>query len=254
MVRIIGIISGKGGVGKSVATVNLGVVLASKFNKKVAIIDCNFTTPHLGLYLGLYSFPVTLNNVLRGEANIENSVYPHISGLKIVPSSLELKDIQNVNVENLRALLNSFQNYDILLLDSAPGLGKEALITLQSSDEIIFVTTPHLPSVVDVLKCKQLSEKLNIKSLGVVLNRIKNQKYEIKGSEISRVTNLPVIAEINEDENVLKSANSKNPVVIAYPNSSVSKSFYKFASYITGENYTVPLSLFDKILRIFNFK
>ena len=66
MVRIINICSGKGGVGKTVVTLNLGVSL-QKFGKKVAVIDCNLTTAHLGLSLGIYSFPTTFNNFLRNS-------------------------------------------------------------------------------------------------------------------------------------------------------------------------------------------
>ena len=110
MMRIIGIVSAKGGVGKTVVTSNLGITLASKFNKKVAVVDCNLTTSHLGLYLGLYSFPITLNNVLRNEAVIEQAIYPHPSGLKIIPASIELKELQNIDTENLKQTLFFVQN------------------------------------------------------------------------------------------------------------------------------------------------
>ena len=57
MVRVINICSGKGGVGKTTVAANLGAAL-QKFGRKVAVIDCNLTTAHLGLYLGIYSFPI----------------------------------------------------------------------------------------------------------------------------------------------------------------------------------------------------
>ncbi|NIO44787.1 MAG: P-loop NTPase, partial [Candidatus Aenigmarchaeota archaeon] len=70
MVRIIGIVSGKGGVGKTVVASNLGVAL-QKFYKKTAVIDFNLTTSHLSLYFGIHSHPITLNHVLRNEAKLE---------------------------------------------------------------------------------------------------------------------------------------------------------------------------------------
>lgn len=82
MTRIIGVISGKGGVGKTTVVANLGVILASEFKKDVIIVDCNISTSHLALYLGMYYCPITLNQVLKGEAKIEDAMYEyHVSGL-----------------------------------------------------------------------------------------------------------------------------------------------------------------------------
>jgi len=60
--RVIGVISGKGGVGKTTFSANLGIAL-STFGEKTLIVDCNVTTPHLRYYLGVKDFSTTLNNV-----------------------------------------------------------------------------------------------------------------------------------------------------------------------------------------------
>ena len=62
--KIIGIISLKGGVGKTSSVANLGAVLASEFNKKVLVVDANFSAPNLGLHLGLVEPKVTIHDVL----------------------------------------------------------------------------------------------------------------------------------------------------------------------------------------------
>ena len=64
MTRIIGVVSGKGGVGKTTLVANLGAALASLYKKDVIVVDCNVTTSHLGLYLGMYYYPISLNKVL----------------------------------------------------------------------------------------------------------------------------------------------------------------------------------------------
>ena len=87
MTRVIGILSGKGGVGKTTLTGNLAVELA-KLGKEVYAIDCNISTSHLGMYFGFYDYDITLNDVLRGSHEIEDSIYEHKSGVKIVPGSL----------------------------------------------------------------------------------------------------------------------------------------------------------------------
>ena len=251
MVRIINVCSGKGGVGKTTITANLGVAL-QKFNKKVAVIDFNFTTPHLSLYFDMYSFPVTLNNFLRNEAKLESAIYDHASGLKVVPASLQIKDIVNINVNNLKDPIKEvFSSYDIVLLDSAPGLGKEALIALRSSDEILFVANPQIPSLIDIEKCKQTINMLEPKPIpiGLIVNRVKNKKYEIKADEIKRFTELPIIGIVPEDENVLADFNRKTLVTFSKKNSSASKAFFKIAGRLVGEKYNH--GFFDRLKGVF---
>jgi septum site-determining protein MinD len=88
MSRLIAVISGKGGVGKTTTAINLGTAL-NKFGKDVIIVDANLTTPNVGLHLGAPIVPVNLNHVLLGKAKVADAVYEHESGTKIVPSSLE---------------------------------------------------------------------------------------------------------------------------------------------------------------------
>src|SRR3990172_11139534 len=104
MVRVIDVCSGKGGVGKTTLAANLGVAL-EKLGKKVVVIDFNFTTSHLSLYFDMYSCPVTLNNFLRNESTLEEAVYTHPSGLKVVPASLNLNDIVSLDVEKLKSTI-----------------------------------------------------------------------------------------------------------------------------------------------------
>ena len=239
MVRIINICSGKGGVGKTTIAANLGVAL-QKYYRKVAVIDFNITTSHLGLYFDMYSCPATLNNFLRNEAKIEDIVYTHPSGLKIIPASLKIDDIVNVDVNNLKGILKQFFNdYDIVLLDSAPGLGKEALIALHASDEILFVANPHIPSMVDIEKCKQVINSLESRPIpiGTIVNRVRNKDYELKNDEIRQFLELPIIGVIPEDEEVLASFNRKVIVTSSNKKCPASKSIFKIAAKIAGVKY-----------------
>jgi len=252
MVRIIDICSGKGGVGKTTVASNIGVAL-QKFYKKVAIIDCNLTTSHLGLLFGLYHYPVTLNNFLKNEARIEDAIYTHSSGLKIVPASLDFRDIVNINVTDLKQKLkNAFSDYDMVFLDSAPSLGKESLIALQASDEALFVANPHIPSLVDVLKCSQVINTLENKPLpiGIVVNRVRKRPYEIKLDDIKQFTELPIIGVIPEDEKILESTNKKTLVTVSKQNSSSSIAFFEIAAKIAGVEYKKE-SLLSKIAKVF---
>lgn len=242
MTRIIDVCSGKGGVGKTTVASNLGIAL-QKFYKKVVVIDCNLTTSHLGLLFGLYSYPVTLNSFLKNESRLEDAVYTHHSGLKIVPASLDFRDIVNIDVTDLKQKLkNAFYDYDIVLLDSAPSLGKESLIALQASDEALFVANPHIPSLVDVVKCYQLINTLEnrLMPLGIIVNRVKKRPYEVKLDEIKQFTELPIIGVIPEDEKILESANKKTLVTISKQNSPASIAFFEIAAKLAGVDYKKP--------------
>ena len=75
MGKIIGIISIKGGVGKTSVVIALGAAMANEFDKKVLLVDGNFSAPNLALHLGLINPEITLHHVLNNRANAENAIY-----------------------------------------------------------------------------------------------------------------------------------------------------------------------------------
>ncbi|MEM5794215.1 MAG: cell division ATPase MinD [Candidatus Aenigmatarchaeota archaeon] len=238
MARVIGIISGKGGVGKTTLTANLGASLAHFFKKNVTVIDCNITTSHLSLYLGIHFCPTSLNKVLRNEISIEEALYKHYSGANIVPASLSWKDLEGVDVIQIKdSIKKLFDKTDIILLDAAPGLGREALAAIKACDEVIFVTMPYVPCVMDIIRCLEVVNEIGVKPLGIVLNMVGNERYEMKKKEIEQLTGLPVIASIPSDKNVLKSLALRTPVVLFNKKSKASREIIKLAGNLIGENY-----------------
>ena len=238
MVRVIGIISGKGGVGKTTIGLNIGTALAYHFKKNVTIVDCNVTTSHLGLYLGMYYCPITLNKVLRGEYTIEEAIQQHHTGLKVVPASLSLTDLEGIDVTEIRNSIKSiFDKNDIILLDGSPGLGREAVATLRASDEILYITNPYIPFAMDIVRNQEIVNEIGVKPLGIILNMVHGKKHEMNKKEIEELTRLPVIATIPFDRNVHKSLALKVPIVTYKPNTRASKEIIKLASDLIGESY-----------------
>lgn len=238
MTRIIALCSGKGGVGKTFLTANLGTALA-ELGKDVVVVDANLTTPNLGLHLGVPLYPTTLHDVLKGNAKISEALYEHASGLKIVPAGIALKDLKGVDSRDFpNALLDLLGNTDIILIDSAAGLGREALAALETADELILVTNPELPAVADALKAAKLAQQLGTKVSGVVINRVSRKSHEMKSGEIlSMLDGIELLAEIPEDTEVQKSISRRLPVIHHNPRAKTSTAIRRLAARILGRKY-----------------
>ena len=158
MTRLIILTSGKGGVGKTTLTSNLAAALAG-FGEDVIAMDANLTTPNLGLQLGMHLAPNTLHDVLKGNSSLKDAIYPHPYGFKVIPASLGLNDLKGVDVGRLPEIsLNLLGKADYIIMDSAAGLGREAISALSASDEVIIVTNPNISAVTDALKMLKVAQ------------------------------------------------------------------------------------------------
>jgi len=240
MTRLILLSSGKGGVGKTTLTSNLAAAL-SDFGEKVIAMDANLTTPNLGLQLGMHLVPHTLHHVLKGESRLKDAIYPHPYGFKVIPASLRINDLKGVDPGRLPEVsFNLMGKADYIIMDSAAGLGREAISALSASDEIILVTNPNLPAVTDALKILKIAEESNVKVIGVVVNRIQGSKHELPIAGIGRLLGVPIIAEIPEDSNVAKSIATKKPLIEYSPNSPAAVEIKKLAALLIGKKYKPP--------------
>jgi len=237
---VIGVASGKGGVGKTVLVANLACSLTG-LGYEVTVVDTNLTTPHLGLQLGVSLPPKTLHDVLRGEDAFK-AIYYHPFGFKFVAGGLSLESLNGVDVSKLIAVINNLsRTSDFILLDSAPGFGREATSTLQAAEDVLIVTNPELQAVVDALKVKRFAESLNKRVLGVVLNRVKKSS-QLDKREVEDILDCPVLAQIPEDENVSKAIALKLPLVEFSPKSPAAIEILKLSYYLSGKSFASPSS------------
>lgn len=254
MSRVIGVLSGKGGVGKTTIVSNLAAALTNVFNKNVLIFDSNIHTSHLGLHLGMYEdLPATLREVLNRKVPILNAVYLHPqTGIRIIPAPLS-GDGVNLTKDKCCKLVNEVKNnYDIVILDCAPGLGKETVTAISAIDEGIIVTTPELPAVADALKTIDIFNKLGKRVSGIVINRYRNEKYELTANEIVSTTKSNVLGLIPEDKRIPESISKGIPAVLLHPHSSASIGLKRLAANLINEDYR-EASFIEKLLQLFNF-
>lgn len=171
--KIIGVVSGKGGVGKSMVSSLIAVSLAQK-GLKVGIMDADITGPSIGKTFGVKEKAYGQNNL----------IYPFVSpelGIKIISANMMLENDDDPIIWRGSLISNLVQQFytsvlwgelDVLVIDMPPGTGDVALTTFQSIplDGIVMVTTPQdLVSMIVSKACKMAS-MMNINVLGVVEN------------------------------------------------------------------------------------
>ncbi len=241
MTRIITISSGKGGVGKTTLTANLGAAM-NDMGKKVLVVDTNLTTPNLGFHLGVPLYPKTLHDVLRGEAYPEEATYTHPTGLNIIPAGISITDMKSCDGTGLdNVILDLVGEHDVILLDGAAGLGKEGLSSIKAADEMIVVTNPQLATVTDALKAVKMGEEMGTHIIGVVLNRKTGKPSDLSIEEVEALLGHQVIAELDDHDTVQDALASKTPVVHFAPDSKPAHEIKRLAASLVGLEYTVPV-------------
>jgi len=248
MARIIVISSGKGGVGKTTTAINLGASL-NKMDKEVIIVDANLNTPNIGLQLGAPIVPVTFNHVLKGKAEIEDAVYEHSSGTKIIPSSLSVKELTNFNTKRIPDAIRKLGGIcDYVIIDSAAGFGEEVIAVFEVADEILIVTNPEMPAVTDALKAVKVARKMGKEVNGVVVTRHSNANYEMPLSSIKSMLETQIVGVVPEDKAVKEALNLRDAVCHTHPRSKVSKKYYEIACKVDGRKIPASRGFFSRLL------
>lgn len=232
MTRVISVVSGKGGVGKTTVTANMGVSL-SKQGEDVLIIDGNFSGANIGQHFGLGFQDISLNDVLQGDAYITQAVAKHPEGVSILPASiLEF----NADADKLKhSLVDFLGQKDYVLIDAAAGTDEEVQAAVEASDEVLLVAHPELPSLTNCLGAKKLAEQLDRDILGLVLNSVRGEQSEVERDEIEDLVETEIIGEIPDHKHVREGIALREPVVSYKPKSEVSHSIKDVAHRVRGE-------------------
>ncbi len=232
--KTIGIVSLKGGVGKTSSVVALGAAIAS-FGKKVLLVDGNFSAPNLGLHLDIVEPEHTIHDALNRKKNISDIIYS-LKHFDVIPASIFNREA--FNPLKLKDTLKQVKNkYDYVIIDSSPALNEETLATMLASDRLLVVTTPDLPTLGMTLKSLKLAKHKKIPISGLILNKVHNKNFEISLSDIEKTAEVPVMAVVPHDVNILKSLSKSMPSVFYKPKSASSQEYFKLASALIGEEY-----------------
>jgi septum site-determining protein MinD len=237
MIRAYTITSGKGGVGKTTLTVNLGISLAL-LDRETYILDADIGMANMALILGMDDVPVTLHEVLAGKADIEDAVYEGPAGVKVVPSGISLQGFQQADPDKLRDVMTKLvDRCEYLLIDAPSGISKEGVVPLSVADQVILVVNPELASMADALKTKILCEVMGGSVYGAILNRAGTEHTELRSQSVEDVLGVRVIDVVPEDANVRRAAAYKTPCVLKYPSSDATRAFKRIGAQMCGVEY-----------------
>jgi len=227
--RGITVASGKGGVGRTTIVANLGVALAS-LGKNTIIIDGSLTTPNLAILFRLEKAVHTINDVLAGEMQLKDILYDGPKGVKIAPAAVSLEKIKKTSPERLPDVLRNLpQKTDFVLIDAPVGLGPEVVVAIRATQEVLLVATPDIVSVSDCMKTRIVAESLGSSPIGIVLNRVRKEEFELSRKEIEAITKLPVLTEIPEDDQVRLALKKGIPLLVLDPKSKAAPAIISLA-------------------------
>lgn len=260
--RVIVVTSGKGGVGKTTTSANIGTALA-KLGHKVALIDTDIGLRNLDLLMGLENRIVyTLVDVVEGNCKLKQALVKDKKNPNLVLlAAAQTRDKSAVSVEQMKDVCKELKKkYDFVIVDSPAGIEQGFQNATAGATEAIVVATPEMSAVRDADRIIGLLEsKEEIKSYKLVLNRVRPNM--IKANDMMSVEDVVDILSINllgiipEDTNVITSTNKGEPVVLDDKAKS-GQAFMNIAKRIIGEDVPFmdldePQSWLSKIKSLF---
>ncbi len=249
MSEIFVITSGKGGVGKTTTTANLGVGLAMR-DKKVVLVDTDTGLRNLDLLLGLENrIMYDLIDVTEGRVPYKKALVCHkkFKNLFLLPTS-QVKNKTAVRPEQLVKLCDELRKeFDYILIDCPAGIEQGFETAIAGADVAIVVTMPEISAVRDADKIIGELNRADKDSIKLIVNRIRPQMVErgdmLDMDDINDILSIDCIGQVPDDEKVVTSTNRGEPV-ITMENSQAGQAYRNVVGRICGEE--IPFMDFPK--------
>jgi septum site-determining protein MinD len=241
MSRVIVVTSGKGGVGKTTTTANIGMALAKR-GRKVIVVDADFGLRNLDLLLGLENRVVyTAVEVLAGQCRLEQALVKD----KRFPNLMLLPAAQNrtkdaVRPDQMRQLINALTKaFHYVLVDCPAGIEMGFQNAIAAAKEALIVTTPEISAVRDADRVIGLLEANNIKNVKLIVNRLRPHMVQANDmmsvEDVQEILAIPLIGIIPDDERVITSTNKGEPLVLSDAPSLAGNAYENIVRRLEGE-------------------
>lgn len=244
--RVIVITSGKGGVGKTTSTANIGTALA-KNGARVAMIDTDIGLRNLDLLMGLENRIVyTLVDYIEEKCKLKQALVkdkknPNLALLAAAQTS----DKTAVTLEQMKNVCNELKkDFDYVLVDCPAGIEQGFQNAIAGANEAIIITTPEMSAVRDADRIIGLLEaNEDILSYKLVLNRVRPKMIQsndmLSISDVTDILSVDLLGVIPEDENIIISTNRGEPIV-NMENAKAGEAYHNIARRILGEEVAIP--------------
>ena len=242
--QVIVITSGKGGVGKTTTTANIGVGL-SLLGKKVVLIDTDIGLRNLDVVLGLENRIVyDLVDVVSGNCKVKQALIKdkRYDGLFLIPAA-QTKDKDAVSIDQMKDLCEELKKeFDFILIDCPAGIEQGFKNAIAGADKALVVTTPEVSAVRDADRIIGLLDANEIDEHFLVINRIRPDMVKrgemLNIDDVLDILNIELIGIIPDDENIIVSTNKGEPAVVNMK-SKAGQGYRNITKRLNGEN--VPL-------------
>jgi septum site-determining protein MinD len=239
--RVITITSGKGGVGKTTATANLGVALAL-LGQRVVTIDSDIGLRNLDVVMGLENRVVyDIVNVVEGVCRLRQALVKdkRLSELYLLPAA-QTRDKSAVSPEDMVQVCEQMRNdYDFVLIDSPAGIEQGFRNAIAPADEVLIITTPEVSAVRDADRIIGLIEAEGKGPARLIINRIKPEMVErgdmLDTDDVIEILAIDLIGIVPEDEAILIATNKGMPVALD-TKGQAGLAFHNIAHRLLGED------------------
>lgn len=246
MGRCITITSGKGGVGKTTTTANLGMALAM-IGKSVCLIDADIGLRNLDIVLGLENRIVyDLVDVIEGTCRVKQALIrdKHFQNLNLIPAA-QTRDKDAVTPAQMADLCRKLtQQFDFVIVDSPAGIEQGFRNAIAGADEVLVVTTPEVSAVRDADRIIGLVEAAELPSPRLILNRL-NPSLVARGEmmtmdDVQDILAIDLVGIVPEDSTIVMASNRGEPAALS-ETSRAGKAYREIAQRLMGEEVPIVL-------------
>lgn len=242
------ITSGKGGVGKTTSSANIGTALAL-LGKSVCLVDADIGLRNLDVVMGLENRIIyDIVDVATGECRVDQALIrdKRFEHLSLLPAS-QTRDKTALQPESVKRVIEELKTtHDFVVIDCPAGIEHGFKVAVAGADRAIVVTTPETPAVRDADRVIGLLEGAEVRDPKLIINRIRPQMVK-KGEmldidEIVQVLAIDLLGIVPDDEAIIRNANRGEPTVVR-PDTKAAIAYRNIARRILGDS--VPLMVLD---------
>ena len=247
-VRVIAVASGKGGVGKTNVSVNLGVSL-SKIGHRVLLMDADMGLANVDIMLGLQT-KYNLSHVLDGDKTLQEVIVEGPAGLKIIPAASGVRRMAQLTAMENAGIINAFSELngelDILIVDTAAGIADSVVSFCRAAQEVVVVVTDEPASITDAYALiKVLSRDYQLTRFRLLANQSRTpEQGKILYEKLARVceqfldVSLDYFGSVPFDHDLRDAVQKQVPVTVYRPNSESAKAFKNLAQKV--DRWPIP--------------